>query len=261
MTHSGSGKLKISWVIFFGFALLVLFPMSFTSVALAAPPAASPSPAMAERIKVEGIDLLARMDTDVYRGATPTGDGLRALAREHVKTLVCLSSEAPYTKTAQELGLRVEHLPLSPFKTPSRETILRFLDITTDPSAKPVFFHCLQGEDRTGVMAAVYRMQVQGWSEEMAFAEMKEFGFGKQFMDLKKTVASYREARMKAPAGLTEKDVQASVEAGDRLLATEQFQQAIPHFQSALQKNADFTEARLGLAQALSKTGNTAQAL
>jgi protein tyrosine/serine phosphatase/arylsulfatase A-like enzyme len=261
MIHSDSRKLITPGTIFIGFTLLVISLICFTSAAMAAPPTASPSPAMAERIKVDGIDHFARMDTDVYRGATPTLDGLRALARERVKTLVCLRTEVPYPKMAQELGLRVEHLPLSPFKTPSRETILRFLEITTDPSAKPVFFHCLQGEDRTGVMAAVYRMQVQGWSEEMALAEMKEFGFGEQFVDLKKTLASYREAGKKASAGLTDKDVQASVEAGNRLLAAEQFQQAVPHFQLASQKNMDFIEARLGLAQALSKTGNAAQAL
>jgi arylsulfatase A-like enzyme/protein tyrosine/serine phosphatase len=261
MMFSYSRKLTKSGAIFLGLTVSVLFLMSFRSVALAAAPTASPLPAMAERIKVDGIDHFARMDTDVYRGATPTEDGLRALAREHVKTLVCLRSEIPYTETAQELGLRVLHLPLSPLETPNRESILRFLDITTDPSAKPVFFHCLQGEDRTGVMAAVYRMQVQGWSEEMALAEMKEFGFGEQFIDLKKTLASYREAGTKATADLTDKDVQASVEAGNRLLAEEQFEKAIPHFQAALQKNMDFTEARLGLAQALSRTRNAAQAL
>ena len=258
--HSDSRKLTTSGAMVVGFTLLVLFLICFPMVALAAP-RASPSSAMAERIKVDGIDHLARIDTDVYRGATPTAVGLRALARERVKTLVCLRSEVPYSKAAQELGLKVEHLPLSPFKTQSRETILRFLDITTDPSAKPVFFHCLQGEDRTGVMAAIYRMQVQGWSEDMALAEMKEFGFGQQFIDLKETLASYRKAGKQASTDPTDKDVQTAVEAGKRLLAAEQFQQAVSQFQSASQKNADFVEARLGLAQALSRTGNATQAL
>jgi hypothetical protein len=62
---------------------------------------------MAERLKVDGIDRFARVDTDVYRGASPTEDGLKALKRAHVKTLVCLRDEVPYRKMAEELGFRI----------------------------------------------------------------------------------------------------------------------------------------------------------
>ena len=261
MMCSDSKKITLSGYVvrWFTVSLLMLLPLPVAGSAGA--PAVSPPPAAAERLKVDGIDRFARIDTDVYRGASPTDDGLKALKRAHIKTLVCLRDEVPYSKMAQELGFRIEHIPLSVFDTPSRETILRFLEIMTDPSAKPVFFHCQQGEDRTGVMAAVYRMQVQGWSEETALAEMKEFGFSWQFSDLKKTLTSYRESTLKISAGAVDKDVQALVESGNRLLANEQFEKAIADYQSALQKNQDVTEARLGLAQALSKTGDTSRAL
>ena len=261
MIHSDSKKVTLSGSVLLWFTVSLLLLLSCPGVGKAEAPAASPPSTMAERIKVDGIDRFARIDTDVYRGASPTEDGLRALARAHVKTLICLRDEVPYSKTAQELGLRIEHIPLPVFDTPSRETILRFLEIATDPSAKPVFFHCQYGEERTGVMAAVYRMQVQGWSEEMALAEMKEFGFSQQFIDLKKTLASYRESGLKTSAGASDKDVQAFVESGNRFFTNEQFEKAIPDYQSALQKNQEFTEARLGLAQALLKTGNTSRAL
>jgi arylsulfatase A-like enzyme len=44
-------------------------------------------------------------------------------------------------------------------------------------------------------------------------------------------------------------------------LANGQFEKALSDYQSALQKNQESTEARLGLAQALSKTGDTSRAL
>lgn len=69
--------------------------------------------------------------------------------------------------------------------------MFRFLEIATDPSAKPVFFHCRVGKDRTAVMAAVYCMQVQGWQREMALEEMKDFGFKWALFDLKGFVESY----------------------------------------------------------------------
>jgi hypothetical protein len=42
----------------------------------------------------------------------------------------------------------------------------------------PVLMHCKHGSDRTGLMAAMYRVVVQGWSKEDALSEMTEGGFG-----------------------------------------------------------------------------------
>ena len=41
-----------------------------------------------------------------------------------------------------------------------------------------VLMHCKHGTDRTGLMAAMYRVVVQGWSKEEALNEMTLGGFG-----------------------------------------------------------------------------------
>jgi protein tyrosine/serine phosphatase len=41
-----------------------------------------------------------------------------------------------------------------------------------------VLMHCKHGSDRTGLMAAMYRVVVQGWSKEEALNEMTLGGFG-----------------------------------------------------------------------------------
>ena len=48
-----------------------------------------------------------------------------------------------------------------------------------------VLMHCKHGSDRTGLMAAMYRIVVQGWSKEDALSEMTQGGFGdnKHFKD------------------------------------------------------------------------------
>jgi protein tyrosine/serine phosphatase len=46
--------------------------------------------------------------------------------------------------------------------------VVKFLQIVTDPEKVPVFVHCQHGADRTGVMAASYRIIVQGWSKDQA---------------------------------------------------------------------------------------------
>jgi protein tyrosine/serine phosphatase len=42
----------------------------------------------------------------------------------------------------------------------------------------PVLIHCKHGSDRTGLMAAMYRVVVQGWSKDDALSEMTQGGFG-----------------------------------------------------------------------------------
>ena len=41
-----------------------------------------------------------------------------------------------------------------------------------------MFFHCRQGADRTGAMAAAYRVVMQGWTKDAAIEEMTRGGYG-----------------------------------------------------------------------------------
>ena len=52
-----------------------------------------------------------------------------------------------------------------------------FFTTVLDPSKRPVFFHCAQGMDRTGTFCALYRIEIDGWTNERAHAEMREFGW------------------------------------------------------------------------------------
>jgi hypothetical protein len=60
-----------------------------------------------------------------------------------------------------------------------------------DPAAQPVFFHCRHGKDRTGTMAALYRIEVDGWTNEEAIEEMLAFGYHTIYQDLIDYVRAY----------------------------------------------------------------------
>ena len=74
---------------------------------------------------------------------------------------------------------------------PDIEDVIRFLEIVSDSNNTPVFVHCQYGADRTGVMCAIYRIAVQGWSKEDAIEEMTKGGFG--FHSLWSNLAKYIE--------------------------------------------------------------------
>lgn len=58
------------------------------------------------------------------------------------------------------------------------QTVNDFRAILDDPKNYPVMIHCRAGLHRTGVLAAFYRMEYEGWSATKAWNELKENGFG-----------------------------------------------------------------------------------
>ncbi|MCJ7618080.1 MAG: alkaline phosphatase family protein [Desulfobacterales bacterium] len=249
------------WNTLIRLTILALFLAPCLVYPLAANALASSHSGMAVQIRADGIDDFARIDTDVYRGSSPSDSGLKTLARAQVKTIICLRKKVPYREEAEKLGLKIEHIPLSELEVPSRKAILRFLEITTDPDKKPVFFHCHNGKIGTGVMAAIYRIHVQGWPKDMVFAEMKEFGFKRSFSDLNDFVDNYYKNWLKKSSDSINKEEKSWVEAGNRLLEDGKEDKALLYYHSALQRDKNLTEARLGLVRLFLKQGNILKAL
>jgi protein tyrosine/serine phosphatase len=83
-------------------------------------------------------------------------------------------------------------VPLESSDPPTPEQIERLLGLLTDPALRPVYVHCLHGVDRTGVAMAVYRMEVEGWAQADAVAEMEHFGPHAMWRDLRAFVRDYR---------------------------------------------------------------------
>ena len=54
-----------------------------------------------------------------------------------------------------------------------------------------IYFHCAHGKDRTGTMAALYRIEVDGWTADQATQEMQAFGYRDIYKDLIAFVRAY----------------------------------------------------------------------
>src|SRR5262245_35241315 len=82
---------------------------------------------------------------------------------------------------AERAGMRYINVPMNVRGYPPADLAPRFLALVNDPENWPVYVHCHGGRHRTGVMTAVYRMSIEGWNVQRAYAEMRQYGFYKRW--------------------------------------------------------------------------------
>jgi tyrosine-protein phosphatase SIW14 len=139
----------------------------------------------------------------VYRSGCNTAEGFADAVKEFgIRTIINLRDEAPdpnlprsffdrrtipESQLCRELGVKFVYFELDIVadhdKVPAQrpKAIDKFLEIMDNPANYPVLFHCQAGLHRTGCLAAVYRMEYDGWPAARALRELKAHGFGEYF--------------------------------------------------------------------------------
>ncbi len=141
------------------------------------------------------IDNFGEVNEHYYRGAQPKGDDFKALSNLGIKMMIDLAAEGDPAEAAnaKAAGIQFVRIPMTTHDVPTAAEITQFLSLVADPANQPVYVHCIGGRHRTGVMTAIYRMTVDGWDGARAFAEMKQYKFGAEFLhpEFKAFVDSY----------------------------------------------------------------------
>jgi protein tyrosine/serine phosphatase len=137
----------------------------------------------------QGIKNFYQVDPNVYRGAQPSEDGFKYLAKIGVKTVIDLRT-ADRRSDAEEAmvtaaGMKYVNVPMTGRAAPTDEQIRKVLGILESSHPKTdqgegaggaVFVHCKRGADRTGVVIASYRIDRDGWDNAHALSEAKARG-------------------------------------------------------------------------------------
>jgi len=123
---------------------------------------------------------------DLWRGAKPDSKGAGALMAKGVRTVVNLEwlhddrNTFAYALLKDTAFHQIQYFRVTDWEplvvlSPATvdEHVAKFIAVTrTQP--KPLYVHCRQGQNRTGVMVASYRI-FNGMSVDSAIAEMKRF--------------------------------------------------------------------------------------
>ena len=118
-----------------------------------------------------------QMSPTLYRSSLPDSGALPLLAKLKIGTVITFLPESD-KRWLSSPGIEQVQLPYRTNHVDDSD-ILRALRAVQAAEAKgPVLMHCKHGSDRTGLVAAMYRVVVQGWSKEDALNEMTEGGFG-----------------------------------------------------------------------------------
>ena len=154
-------------------------------------------------VELAGAPNLHRVSKHLCRSAQPSAEGMRGLKKMGIKTIVNLRG---FHSDRDEIGdteIDYEHIAMAAWHAKDKH-VVRFLKIVTDKKKTPVLVHCWHGSDRTGLMCAIYRIVVQGWSKKEALDEMINGGFGyhKMWKNLKEYIEKLDVKSIKRQAGL-----------------------------------------------------------
>lgn len=148
-----------------------------------------------------GLANVGRVAPGVFRGAQPKPEGYATLKAMGVNTVINLRRNHSEKAAVEAAGMRSVEIPMNTMKNVDPAAVRKALSVMTDPASQPVFVHCAHGKDRTGVVAAVYRMEIDGWTAAEADAEMEAFGFHEVWFQLERFVRRYPENRKGNGAG------------------------------------------------------------
>ncbi len=119
-----------------------------------------------------------------WRSAQPSSRSIHRMKKYGLKTIVNLRqskrTDRKERNLARELGLNYYHFPLDARREQDPEILQQILNVVEDPARQPVLVHCAQGKDRTGLLAALYKLRNTDLPVEEIRREMLMYGYDEE---------------------------------------------------------------------------------
>ena len=133
-------------------------------------------PHWAQPVHMEGVPNMYQVTPLFYRGSQPSDDGWKTLKTLGVRTVVTVRWLHSGADLVQRNSMRHEWIRMKAWE-PTDDQMVQFLKLLNDPNRTPIFVQCYTGSDRAGLLTAVYRITMCGWSKEESIEEMLTGGY------------------------------------------------------------------------------------
>jgi protein tyrosine/serine phosphatase len=121
---------------------------------------------------------LFRITPTLFRSAQLGTADVQLLQALGIKTVVSLRAFHSDQTLLKDSGINVRRVRFYTWDIGDMEVIAALREIKAAEKDGPVLLHCWHGADRTGLIAAMYRMVFQNWTKERALDELTNGGFG-----------------------------------------------------------------------------------
>ena len=111
----------------------------------------------------------------IYRSGQPSKAQLEEWIQEDgLKSILSLRFGVPAyeRELAKRYGVDIYHVPFSATKGLKEGQWETIRPLLTDEKKLPILVHCHGGGDRSGIVTALYRVEIQGWPLDKALREM-----------------------------------------------------------------------------------------
>lgn len=142
-------------------------------------------------VGLKGLKNVGIVAPGIFRGAQPKKDGYETLKKMGIKVVLNLRTTRDEKVLVEGMGMKYIEKPINIFKNINAQQIQEIIKLITDPDNQPIYIHCKHGADRTGLIIAIYRIEVERWSIEEAEEEMESFGFHSIWFHLKDFLRNY----------------------------------------------------------------------
>jgi protein tyrosine/serine phosphatase len=167
---------------------LIIFALVFPMIVVAGSAAETPNKG--------DIPRFSAISDGLYRGGQPNEKGFQFLKDRGVKTIINLRAEDNSEKAiVEKLGMTYVQLPLEEVRPWSKlpdGMVNRYFELIGNRENYPIFFHCRRGAERTGALAAMYRIAMQSWDASKAYKEARDIGMRWIYAGLKAQIADFK---------------------------------------------------------------------
>lgn len=119
---------------------------------------------------------LYKMNDSLYRSALPRAQDVEWLQQQNIQTVINFYQK-PDSSWLQDSSIEQVQIPLHTDRIDDVDVLRVLRSIARAQEKGSVLMHCKHGQNRTGLIAAMYRIVFEGWSKASAMAEMQQ-GFG-----------------------------------------------------------------------------------